>query len=87
MTIMRYFFLLFVLFTFYFSNGQNTNTVCKVLSDKFNYGYKGECKNGLAHGQGEAKGKFHYIGEFKNGLPEGKGVMKYNAYQTFTGNF
>lgn len=70
-----------------FCFSQNALGDCKVLSKYFSYGYKGECKNGLASGKGEAKGKHWYIGDFKNGLPNGKGVIKYDAYQTYTGNF
>ena len=87
MLIMKYLFLIFGLLSFCFSKAQDISQTCKVLSDKYKYGYRGECKNGLAHGQGEAKGKYHYIGEFKDGLPNGEGVIKYDAYQTFTGNF
>lgn len=35
--------------------------------------YEGDCKKGLAHGEGIATGEDYYKGEFKKGLPHGKG--------------
>lgn len=35
--------------------------------------YEGDCKKGLAHGEGIAMGEDYYKGEFKKGLPHGKG--------------
>jgi hypothetical protein len=70
-----------------FGISQNAVGDCKVLSKYFAYGYRGECKNGLASGKGEAKGKYWYIGDFKEGLPNGKGIIKYDANQIYTGSF
>ena len=49
--------------------GQN----CKVLVDSLVGNYSGDCKKGLAHGKGEAKGINHYVGDFVKGFPEGEG--------------
>ncbi|MCF6131852.1 hypothetical protein [Flavobacterium wongokense] len=49
--------------------------------------YKGDIKNGLAHGKGTAKGEDTYSGEFKNGLPDGKGKYTYKNGNTFSGYF
>lgn len=47
---------------------------CKVLIPEIADKYSGECKKGLAHGKGIAKGTDHYEGQFIKGLPEGEGV-------------
>ena len=65
--------------SFYFSLGLLTllsfgQTECKVLKAEISLIYKGECKNGLAHGVGEALGRDFYEGEFKNGNTD-KGLM------------
>ena len=70
-----------------FGISQNAVGDCKILSKYFAYGYRGECKNGLASGKGEAKGKYWYIGEFKEGLPNGKGVIKYDANGIYISRF
>lgn len=46
---------------------------CKVLVEKLEGQYTGDCKKGLAHGNGEAIGIDTYIGEFKKGKPHGEG--------------
>lgn len=61
---------------------------CKVLSADLKSFYKGECKNGLANGEGEAKGIInHYTGTFKNGKPNGKGTCYYGDSIFYSGNF
>ena len=47
---------------------------CKVLLESINKVYDGECKKGLANGQGTAEGEEdYYQGMFKKGLPYGNG--------------
>ncbi len=65
---------------------QDSTAVCKVLSETINTSYTGECKKGLAHGKGEAKGLYRYVGNFKNGRPNGKGIMYYGD-NFFDGSF
>lgn len=60
---------------------------CKVLIPDLDSIYTGECKKGLAHGQGEAKGKDAYIGEFKKGYPHGSGTYYYANGAVYTGDF
>lgn len=55
-----------------FTNAQQSSD-CKVLMETINKTYLGDCKNGLAHGEGVAKGEHVYKGEFKKGLPHGHG--------------
>lgn len=55
------------------SYGQESEDKCKVLMEEISNSYQGECKDGLAHGNGIAKGIDIYQGKFKNGLPWGSG--------------
>jgi hypothetical protein len=51
---------------------------CQVLGPSGIIGeYEGDCKRGVAHGEGVATGKAKYIGEFKKGYPEGEGTYFY----------
>ena len=52
---------------------------CKVLIKELKGEYKGECKKGLAHGNGESVGIDTYLGEFKKGKPHGEGKYIYNT--------
>lgn len=54
----------------YSSTAQETN---KVLVKNLQGAYEGDSKNGLANGQGNAKGTDTYVGAFKNGYPNGNG--------------
>jgi MORN repeat len=60
---------------------------CKVLLNGLNDIYTGDCKKGLANGQGTATGELgKYVGEFKKGLPNGIGKLEYsrsNAYGSY----
>ncbi|MBL7838675.1 MAG: hypothetical protein JNJ75_00905 [Cyclobacteriaceae bacterium] len=58
---------------------------CTVKLNDISGKYTGDCKGGLAHGKGTAKGKDSYAGEFVNGLPEGKGTYVYENGNTYTG--
>ena len=60
---------------------------CKVLLEELDSLYIGSCKNGLAHGQGEAWGDFHYIGKFNKGLPHGVGVANYPDGKIYRGSW
>lgn len=66
---------------------QNSTAACEVRVPNLNGSYKGECKDGLAHGQGEAIGLQHYKGAFKFGKPNGYGVYYYNDSMYHTGLF
>jgi len=60
---------------------------CKVLVKNLQGQYNGDCKKGLAHGQGAAKGIDRYVGSFRKGYPNGFGVYTYQDSSTFIGNF
>ncbi|GAB1394994.1 hypothetical protein MASR1M60_31580 [Rhodocyclaceae bacterium] len=51
-----------------------SQTPCKVADQDIAASYKGGCKDGLADGKGEARGRDSYVGEFKAGLPHGQGT-------------
>ncbi len=60
---------------------------CKVLKKGIDESYEGECKKGLAHGEGIAKGEDYYKGEFKKGLPHGDGIYKWKEGQIYEGSW
>ena len=60
---------------------------CKVLQKNIAETYKGECKKGLAHGKGYAKGIDEYEGSFKKGYPDGEGTYKYSDGSVYIGSF
>ena len=69
-----------------YSYAQDT-AQCKVEAKNLVGTYTGDCKNGYAHGKGEASGFQHYIGMFKRGLPDGKGVYNYSDSIYYSGKF
>jgi hypothetical protein len=60
---------------------------CKVLLEAISGSYEGECKKGLANGEGTAKGIDSYTGEFKKGLPDGEGVYTWANGNVYDGEF
>ncbi len=62
-------------------------TDCKVLKPEISLIYKGECKKGLAHGEGEASGRDHYVGKFRKGLPSGSGVYTWSTGEVYEGEW
>jgi hypothetical protein len=60
---------------------------CKVLVPELQGQYKGECKKGLADGEGSAQGEEKYVGNFKKGLPHGFGVYFYKNGSNYVGSF
>ena len=66
---------------------QQDSALCKVTMKEIAAVYAGECKNGLANGQGDAAGLHHYKGAFKDGLPNGNGVYYYSDNEYYAGTF
>ena len=60
---------------------------CKVLLSNLEGNYIGECRKGLAHGNGKAQGLDTYEGEFKKGKPHGFGVMYYQNGSKYIGEW
>ncbi len=81
------FFLLILLFYCSILFSQDSTCICRVELNNLKGTYKGECKNGFAHGNGEATGADHYVGLFKNGLPHGKGIYYYSNLDNYNGSF
>ncbi len=52
--------------------------VCTVAADSLKGTYEGECKKGVAHGIGTAKGADTYTGQFKKGMPDGEGTYTWH---------
>ena len=69
------------------SFGQVNDQTCKVVTSTISQEYKGECKKGLANGEGEAVGAHKYIGTFKDGMPNGTGIYFYTDSLYYNGNF
>jgi len=62
-------------------------TECKVLKKEISDTYEGDCKKGMAHGIGIAKGIDTYEGRFKKGLPHGEGTYVYSDGSVYKGMF
>jgi hypothetical protein len=58
---------------------------CRVLLPDLDSIYVGKCKNGLAHGTGEAWGHFYYTGKFAAGYPQGQGRAEYPDGSVYIG--
>lgn len=60
---------------------------CKVLKPEIAASYSGDCKKGLANGNGIAVGIDKYEGKFKDGLPQGYGTYRYANGDIYEGDF
>lgn len=60
---------------------------CRVLDPELQGFYEGGCKNGLAHGDGVARGSAEYRGEFRKGMKDGKGVKTWPWGDRYEGSF
>ena len=60
---------------------------CKVVDPELQGFYQGGCRNGLAHGQGYARGTAEYEGGFRKGLKHGKGVKTWSWGDRYEGQF
>lgn len=66
---------------------ENSISDCKVLLESISENYQGDCKDGLAHGKGIAKGTDVYEGKFKKGLPQGNGTYTWANGDYYIGNW
>jgi hypothetical protein len=64
-----------------------SQTDCTVLKQGIEVSYTGQCKKGLADGEGIAIGVDHYKGSFKKGLPDGKGTYTWLTGETYAGEW
>lgn len=80
--------ILLIVFSFAaFGQKENIKSSCKVLLPAISDSYEGECKKGLAHGEGVAKGVDEYNGEFIKGYPDGKGTYTWAVGNIYEGNW
>jgi len=63
------------------------DTGCKVMMPSLSGTYTGECRKGLAHGQGTASGVDSYTGDFRFGLPQGTGVYTWANGSKYEGGW
>lgn len=68
-------------------SGVHAQEACKVLLPQISGSYQGDCKKGLAHGQGKAKGTDQYEGQFRSGLPDGKGTYHWSTGEKYIGQW
>ena len=83
-------FLLILLCSFFSLSyaGFSQDVECKVLLNGLDKTYNGDCKKGLANGQGTASGKLgKYLGEFKKGFPSGDGKLEYSRGSYYEGEW
>ena len=77
--------LLLMISLIHFSYSQSGT--CKVLKPEIAASYSGDCKKGLANGNGIAEGIDKYEGRFKEGLPQGNGTYRYANGDIYEGDF
>lgn len=68
-------------------NAVSPVAACRVLSQNLADSYSGGCKNGLAHGEGMAKGAHEYRGMFADGKPHGKGAYSWQNGDRYEGDW
>lgn len=78
--------IIIALFLFSFS-AFSQQSDCKVNMPEISESYTGECRKGLAHGMGTARGVDYYEGHFVKGLPDGKGTYKWAQGNYYEGEW
>lgn len=79
--------LVIVVYIIGLTNIVNAQEDCKVLLEPIKGTYTGDCKKGLANGEGTAIGTDSYTGKFKKGLPHGEGVYTFSTGEIYVGSF
>ena len=72
---------------FAFSLHSASAAACKVLDPELQDFYEGGCKNGLAEGEGHARGSAEYQGAFHQGMKHGRGVKTWAWGDRYEGGF
>jgi hypothetical protein len=70
-----------------FGDSLRAQETCNVLLPSITGTYTGDCRQGLAHGVGEATGEDFYRGEFVKGLPQGKGTYIWKNGASYSGEW
>ena len=71
----------------FFTTPLEAQSECKVLLPGLAGTYSGECKKGLADGEGEAVGTDSYRGSFRKGLPDGEGTYTWATGEVYRGQW
>lgn len=79
--------LILISIIFSFTEKETSPAACEVKLEAISGQYEGDCKKGLAHGEGEASGVDSYKGEFKKGLPHGAGTYRWSNGDVYEGAF
>lgn len=79
---------LFYLFiSLFLASSLTAQPSCRVLLENIDEHYEGDCRRGLAHGEGKAIGEDTYVGGFKKGLPHGEGTYTFANGDVYVGRF
>ncbi|NLE34525.1 MAG: hypothetical protein GX622_05440 [Bacteroidales bacterium] len=76
-----------VLAFLFFSVSLHAQQECRVLLPGISGSYTGECKKGLAEGEGTASGTDTYTGSFRKGLPDGEGTYIWASGAIYKGHW
>jgi len=76
---------LFVFFSYFIL--VTANAQCRVMDAELQGSYSGGCVNGLAEGEGAARGTAQYQGGFRQGKKHGKGVKTWANGDRYEGEF
>ena len=71
----------------FFTSPLVAQSECKVLLPGIAGTYTGECKKGLADGEGVAIGTDSYRGSFRKGLPDGEGTYTWATGEVYRGQW
>jgi hypothetical protein len=77
----------FPLALFAFASQSASAAECNVLDPELQDFYEGGCRNGLAEGEGRARGSAEYQGEFHRGMKHGRGVKTWAWGDRYEGGF
>ena len=69
------------------SSAAQAQSNCRVLDPELAGSYQGGCLDGLAHGEGSAKGAASYVGTFQSGRKQGKGTKIWPNGDRYEGSF
>ena len=68
-------------------HGLRAQDSCRVLVPGLQGDYTGQCRKGLANGEGVAHGKDTYKGHFRKGYPDGEGTYIWADSSYYTGDW
>jgi len=83
----KYISLLLIVILLTVKNSLAQDSECKVLMPSISGIYEGDCKKGLAQGQGISQGADRYEGQFNKGLPNGKGTYTWADGSVYIGKY